>query len=393
MFGLAAAALLQFSPQNGISIDWPAVQRLRRPWQRPDLAVITLMFVLVFAGIWQGGDELYWLERLRIKLPLLVIPLVFIMIPRFTRRELCLLLYFLLIWLTVNSIGISVNYWLHFDAIQAAMLQGQPMPTPGNHIRFSVLLAYGMISGGYLISQQFYYRYRWERPVIISMTIFLFLFSHLLSVRSGLVVTYIMLGVMAIYLAFRIQRYWIGLAVITLLVCMPLAGYYYLPSFRAKIQYMLYDRWMYERGQGGLYADSGRIASLQVGYDIWKAHPIVGVGPGNFRAIVHERFTRQYPQRPHALMPHNQFLYVLAAQGVIGLLIFSVAFLYPLLYRRHYRQPHLLAFYLIFIGINMLEHHLENSVGIASFVILLCLCLKSIPEKELGAQIPTTGSD
>jgi len=73
------------------------------------------------------------------------------------------------------------------------------------------------------------------------------------------------------------------------------------------------------------------------------------------------------------LMPHNQFLFVLAGVGILGLSLFLLALLIPLFYRSAYRHPFFLGFYLIFLCAFMVEHTIENAVGVGSFLLFLLL--------------------
>lgn len=380
MMGLAVAALIRFKPPGSWRPAWDisAIKQLIRPWQQPALASIGILFLIVlFSGV-LGGDMAYWAGRLRIKLPLLVIPLMFIMFPRFRSREVYGFYYLLLIWMSLLAVGIGVNYVLDAAAINELIKQGKPMPTPGNHIRLSILMTYAVISGIFLYWKGFYWKTRRERPVILGLSIFLFLFLHFLSVRSGLVVLYATLLVMGLSYAIKTRKYWIGVLALSVMLLAPVAAYYLVPSFRAKMEYMSYDRWMHQREQGALYADSGRITSLKVGYEIFKEHPFLGIGVGHIQREVHSTFENQYPDLPNPLMPHNQLLYVLATTGILGLLLFCVGFFFPLFYRHNYRHPMVLASYTVFSMIIMLEHNLENSGGIAFFTFFLCLLLNHL---------------
>ncbi|MCB0628960.1 MAG: O-antigen ligase family protein [Saprospiraceae bacterium] len=378
MFGLAVAALVHFpDPKSWIPApDWRSIDQLIHPWRYPVLSVTGVLFLIVLLSGVQGGDLQYWLERLRIKLPLLVIPLMFLMFPRLAGRQVRSLYYLLIILMSFLCLGIGVNYALHAEAINTSIKQGQPMPTPGNHIRFSLILAYTVVCGIYLYQKNFYWKFRWERKLILGLSLFLFLFMHFLSVRSGLLAMYSAILVMSLSYAFNTKKYWIVVGAIALITILPVLAYLLVPSFRAKMEYMSYDRWKHQRNEGGLYADSGRIASLEVGWEIFKLHPLIGVGTGHMQQAVDQTFQTKYPLVPHPLMPHNQLLYAAASWGIIGLAVFLWAFFYPLFYQRNYRRPLILVSYTLFFAMCMLEHNLETTVGIAFYSFFLCLLLQ-----------------
>ena len=382
MFGLAIAALTEINGKR-VSIDIPAIKRLIRPYNYPFLAVISLLFLVVFISIWQGGDVSYWLRRLRVKMPLLVMPLMFIMFPRFSSKQVFGLFYLLLVCMAVISLGVGVNYLLDMESINTLIKQGKSIPSPVNHIRYSVLVAYGIICGTYLWYKKFYWQFKWERHLILGLTIFLFLFLHLFAVRSGLLVLYATLFVMTIYLMIRSKRLWLGAIVLAVIILTPILSYKYVPSFQAKVLYMDYDRWVYQRGAQDFTADSGRIFSLVVGYELFKKHPVFGLGTGNMKTEVEKAFMEKRPDAPHPLMPHNQALYTLTATGLFGFLVSLFAFLYPLFYKKNYRHPMLLASFTVFLSLFMVEHTLENSAGIAFYVFFLCLLLNWLNKPDV----------
>ena len=182
---------------------------------------------------------------------------------------------------------------------------------------------------------------------------------------------------------FQTKKYWLGLAVGLGLAALPVLAWFAIPSFQTKIRYAVYDRYMYNKGKGGLYADSGRIVSLNVGWDIFKANPVLGVGAGNLDREVKKGFAEKYPEYVEPLMPHNQFLFVMAGTGVIGLLIFLYAVFLPFFFQKNFSYPPLLCFYAIFLFTFMIEHTIENAIGVGTFVFFLVLMLSMLNrEKE-----------
>lgn len=358
--------------------DREGIGRMLRIYRYPAFFAVTLFFFVVFLSFWQTTDFGYWLERLRIKVPFLVFPLIFLAFPRFSERQVDGLFYALLFLLTLTSIGVGVYYLLHAEAIDALMLQGRPMPTPRNHIRYSLLMAMGVIGGIWLYRKQFYWRYPVERKLIGLMTVFLFVFIHFLAVRSGLLTLYIALAVLLVRHIFWSRHYKSALVMLLVLFVLPVGAYFAFPPLQSKVAYMRYDLLMYKANEGALYADSGRIVSLKAGWDIWRQYPVFGVGAGNLGREVNREFRTKYPEFKQTLMPHNQFLFVAAGTGLAGLGLFCVALFYPLFYRKNYRNDLMLAFYTISLTAFMIEHSIENSLGVGFFVFFLTLFLNHL---------------
>ena len=257
------------------------------------------------------------------------------------------------------------------------------MPTPRNHIRFSLTLALGIIAGAYLYWEKFYLKYRWEPKMILGVTAFLFVFIHLLSVRSGLACLYMAIICLSARHVYLTRNYWIGFGVLLFLLLAPVVAYYTIPSFKAKIAYVKYDRWIRANDKPGEdYSDSARLVSLKIGMQIGNEHPLVGIGAGNLKPEVYRRYAELYPEVEEPKMPHNQFVSVYAGTGIIGLLLFLVAFLYPLFYNKNYRNPLFLGFHVIVFTSFLAENTIENSIGVAFYASYLLLGLNYLSRKD-----------
>ena len=113
---------------------------------------------------------------------------------------------------------------------------------------------------------------------------------------------------------------------LVLLVSVPVLAYKMVPSFYNKINYAKYELWMQRQGEAhDQLSDAGRLLSWRIGYDIWQAHPWLGVGPGNLKQEVMAVYAEDYPGVTRKRMPHNQFLSVAAGSGIVGLLVFLFA--------------------------------------------------------------------
>jgi len=337
----------------------------------PQFWMLCGLFFFTFWGVWDIQDMGYWLSRLRIKIPFLVLPLAFFFLPRPSNRSLDGLLYYLVWLLTLTSLGVLFNYLLHIEAINQMIKQGKPIPLPCNHVRFSLLLVFGILSSLYLYFQGFFWRRPKEKYLQLGMAAFLFLFIHILSVRTGIVVLYSTLLLLTIRYVFKTRRYGVGLGLLTVLLIFPFLAYQTIPSLRAKVDYVKYDLFMYRHGHTDKdLSDAGRWISLQMGWEVFREHPWLGVGAGNLKQAVQQKYTAKYPElsEEERKMPHNQFLSMLAAGGIIGALLFTLIFFYPLFYESNYRHWLLLGLYII-TGLSFLvENTIENAMGVGFFL-------------------------
>jgi len=381
MMGLLILGLLNLDQIDGryrLSLNKDLLVRLRDARKYLSFFVIPLFFFIVLLSFWQTiGDSSYFLERLRIKLPFLILPVAFLGLPPFSKRQVNLLLFFLLLFVTICSLGVGINYAIHFDAINAKLGRGQTMTTPGNHIRFSILTAVSIIGGIYLIVENYYWKRKFERILIKGLTFYLFVFIHLLSVKSGILCLYVALGILIGRYMYLSKKYMIGISALLIIPIIFMLAFSTMPSFKQKINYMIYDYQQYAKGAGGQYADAGRTTSLKAGYELFMQAPLFGTGAGNLRWKIKELYKEKYDDYISPLMPHNQFLFVLAGTGLFGFSFFLIAFLVPLFHRNAYRHHFFLGFYMIFLGAFMIEHTIESAVGVGTFIFFLLLILNS----------------
>ena len=338
--------------------------------------ILILFLFIVLINFWKTGSDVdYLIDRLRIKLPFLVLPLAFLGFAKFTKSQVQSILLFLLIFMSINGLGIAINYVLDFQQIQDNIGLGHPMPTPRNHINFALITAISIIGGIYLIFTKYQKDHKIVYRLIIGLTIFLFLFIHFLSVRSGLVCLYGALFILTIRQILIAKNKVIAISLLLGIIAFPFIAYKTVPSLNRKISYMMYDLKQYSEGKGGVYADSGRLISLKAGLELFKEAPILGIGAGNVRLQMHQKYADKFPDYTPR-MPHNQFVYVLTGTGILGLLIFLGILFTPLIIHRRYQNMFFLGVFIIFLTAFMLEHLIENAVGVAMFVFFNLLILQ-----------------
>lgn len=386
MMALVILGFLDFNTTaNGTKVKWtwsPFI-KLKQLSKYSHILVITLYFFIVLFSIWQvEADNNYLLERLRIKVPFLLMPLAYLGLPKLSKLSFHRILYYFMVVMTISTIGVLVLYATNFEEVNILLKQGQHMATPCNHIRFSQLVALSVLAGWYLIKEKYSYGIGFHSLIIKTLTVFLFLSIHILSVKTGIITLYAALIILALRHIYTNRNFKVGILILATIILLPVLAYKLVPSFQGKAHYTLYDWQMYGEGQGSNYGDSGRITSLKVGMDIFRKSPIIGVGAGNLRREVVRDFDTNYPQYDRPLMPHNQFIFVLAGSGIFGFLFFLLAIFYPLLYKRAYRNDFYLGFYVLFLVSFMIEHTIESALGVGMFSFLILMCLLNIHNEK-----------
>jgi len=338
--------------------------------------VVTLFFFLVFITGLYSSDFDYWLERLRIKLPFLLFPFAFASMSQMKQRDCLTILYFFLTLLFVSTLLVGFEYWKNYEVITDGLGKGRPIPTPVNHIRYSLMIALGTVGGLVLWYRNFYWKKKWERWVILGMTLFLFFFIHVLSVRSGILVLYACLLFLSLRFAFLQKKYALGIAGAIVLLCLPIIAYRTLEGFKQKVDYTIWDWEQYYYDLPLRSSDASRIISYKVGMEVCKKNKWLGVGAGDLKKEVHQIYKNQYPDITKKKMPHNQFLSICAGTGWIGLAIFLFAFFFPLFYKKIKHDAIFLSLHIIIFASFFTENTIENSVGVAFYAFFLLLGIK-----------------
>jgi O-antigen ligase len=341
-----------------------------------------VFFVYLLSALNSTEDNYFLLERIRLKLPFLALPVAFVVFKnKISRQQFHSYLYLFLLLLLVTSVTISFQFFKNLSGILHAYSEGRVIETPFNHIRYSLMISFGIITGFYLFVKGFYIRYSWERWLILAATIFLIYFQHLLAVRSGIAAIYLCAIYMIFYFIFRIKNFKRALMLFAVILFVPMIAYFTIPSVKLRINYMQYDLqqlFVFQNASG--LSDAGRILSIEKGMELFKEHPLTGVGIGDLKVEMKKKLDAA-PEHPQdVLLPHNQFVFVAAGTGVFGLLVFVIAICLPLMRRRYLKNWLFVCFHIIILSSFFTEATIEEQMGTdfyLSFLLLMYIFIQS----------------
>ncbi|PHI20503.1 hypothetical protein CEQ90_07055 [Lewinellaceae bacterium SD302] len=363
IIGICVVGILDIP--KGINPRWR--RRVRAGLQDPFSWAVLALYLILLLGVWQTEDWGYYVERLRIKAALLWVPIGWWGIPKLRAVERQGVILFFCVMMLIVGIGVTLNYLLDYEAINQAIREGRAVPVPRNHIRFSLLVSLATISGLELARVNAFGRIV---PWLI-IAACLFLFQHLLAVRSGLVCAYLGVGTMLLVYVLKSKNWRVGVAALLLLLAVPMVAYLTVPSLRAKVAYARYELWRQENKLESLeYSDAGRLTSIRFGMKLFRENPIMGVGAGNLRMRMDALYAEQLPAA-EAKRPHNQFVSVLAGGGLLSFVPFVLALLWLLFGKCRWRDPAFAAVWVIMISSCLVENTLENSAGLGIFCFFL----------------------
>ncbi len=376
MIGLLAVGVfeIQLKPfRLGFNPNyWKNLKQLPR---RKDLLAVIGVFLLIVLSYWNSEATADWSNQVRVKLPFLLLPLAFVQLPRLSERQLAHVFYIFLLLATLACVGTGINYALDYKYITNSINLGKSIPTPIHHIRFSLMIAFSVVAGVWLRFIGHYWLKPSEKHLIATLTGFLFVFQHVLSVRSGLVVLYAALVIMSIYFVFYTKKIKLFAIILPLLVIVPLVAVQTIPTLKNKIGYLRYDLDMFRNGNRAGFSDGQRFISWEIGGIVFQKNSTWGTGFGDLKNELANVYKTNYPDLKPKL-PHNQFLLFAAGMGWTGLLAFVTLFLFPLFYKKNYRFVVFAAFYTIITLSFLFENTLSSAFGTGIYLFFLLILMQ-----------------
>lgn len=348
---------------------WSKVKSNKQTW------LLTIpFFIYLLSGINSDNTSL-WLTRLNSNLSFIFIPIGLLGFGPF-RKKIFHSLIFIFIGITaLSALVLSVKYFFNFDAYNDLYKVAKTIPTPILHVRYSTYICLATLLGLYLLIVRSAIFGSKSKKIIIALTGFLFIFLHVLAVRTGLVYFYVScLSVFALY-CYKQKSLSPFVGIILLLSLAGFLSYNLLPSVYNKVHYTLYDIGKRNSIEDRhLYSDVIRFASMDVGYQVAKKYPFVGAGIGDLEAEMDKVYDIKYPDFPaeSRFIPINQYLLTFAAFGLFGFLIFYSALFSPL-FNGGYKDYYYILFYTGAAVVFLVECGVELQLGKVFFLTLLCL--------------------
>lgn len=360
---------------------------LRTFFSSPVLWGMSLLFVLpLISGLW-SEDKKEWLSVLRLKLPLLALPLAFAAPFSFSKKQWTIAGYIFIIAVTAGTLWSMSKYMVSIETINASYLKAKSIATPLNndHVRFSWLVSAAILLCG-LMGWQLR---KQQRVVSISLLVcaawFIF-YLHILAARTGLFALYIIVLGTAAWLIVSKAKPKYGIAILFLLALLPLSAYWLLPSFQNRIKYIMYDYGYFKEMHylpGG--NDASRVISLRAGWNLLVANPLTGTGTGDISTEVRKWDAVHYPGMLSADMiyPSSEWLIYGLACGWAGVLLFTIIIFLPCFTKRKNNLAWLLLNLTAISGF-LFDMGLEVQFGIFIYSFLVLWWWKWLdPQKQI----------
>jgi len=329
---LLSSALIVFILASFVHKNF--LQQLKELFSSPFLWSMTVLFFIpLVSGLW-SEDLAHWSRIMRIKLPLLLLPICFAGLKEFRFRDWEKIGWSFIILMLLGS-GWSIFYYLlDIKAVHAGYLQSHAIITPlkNDHVRFSLLVAIAIFTAIFLILKK-------RNDYTTALKVFLFItlsalvvFLHVLAVRTGLVCFYLSLFIFIGWLLWNKKYLVRSISLLLVIIVLPVASYFALPTFKNRIRYFNYDisfvkKNIYLPGSN----DGTRIISIKAGWDIQQQNPITGVGIGDVEKEMNHWYDAHHRQmiQSDKILPSSEWVMYGAATGWPGFILFTIVMLIP----------------------------------------------------------------
>ncbi len=224
--------------------------------------------------------------------------------------------------------------------------------------------------------------------------IFLFIISYLLASRNMMALLYISLIGFAFFYLFRRKKYLEGATLIMGLGIGAFLIFKFFPDTVNRFRELLYTHYDYKSQAaeshyaGTLTAEQWnganfRLAAWPCGWQVFKEHPVTGVGLGDKR----EELMKVFQQRGFKFAidtnrnVHNNYLDILLSTGLVGFLLFMSGWLVLPFIRVVRNRDGLACMIIVTFAVAMItEDYFDRSIGgmLFGFFVLLMMTAKRI---------------
>lgn len=349
-------------------------QEFLKDIQSPFNFTLVLIFGAVLVTAAFHGEWVRHMDKALLMLPYLVLPIAFSLIGKLRRQT---ILVFIIGYVSITFLfaaGVFIGYLISPVDYIEKISQGQAIRTPSSHIRFSMLVAVAIVLSQITVHSGLFRLVKPQKTILILLGSILFVFLHFLAVKTGLLTLYLaIIGYLSLQAIYR-KSYRGLLWAVLLIISSALISYQIFPSFKAKIHYSIWDISQYGQEDNAYLSDTYRLKSMVYGIETFKSSPVRGVGYHRLDDETRQVYLRHEESAESVKLPHNSFIYILAASGLIGAILSFPGIILPFFRQRFDVNPYLLPIGIILWISCIVEPTLETTIGI-HFHLLFVLIL------------------
>jgi O-antigen ligase len=342
---------------------------------------LTISFVALLPSVFYSENTHYYTQKLQIALPYLLLPLALVKIPKLAKINYLKIYFIYFAGILLICLFAFVNYLLNQEVINQLYLESKVMPTlVTHHPTLSLMVVFAAYVAYYLFPKEEILFFKQEKMMLGIGGVFLFIFMHIFSVRSGLLALYIVLFLEILRIAVHKKQLKQAMLAGIGIVLIGTATMVLSPTVSNKITNTTQDLSNYKnKGSANNQSLSSRIISYKNAIRIAQESSIwFGCGLGDIDDLNQEIFAKDYPDVSKPIDPHNQYLFYYAAIGIVGLVIFMIGFYFPLVYKKAYQNRLLFVHYVVISVGFLFEAPMASQLGVAYSSIFILLPLQHL---------------
>jgi O-antigen ligase len=341
-----------------------------------------LFFIPFISGLW-SSDLDKWSDVVRIKLPLLFLPLAFAGQWTFSKKQWQTIASVFILCIAAGCVWSLADYLQNASQINESYQRAKTILTPleDDHVRYSWQVGVGVIL---LITLWHQTKGKSAKLALAFVVVFFIIYLHVLSARTGLLSLYIFLLVYGMSFLHQIKKKTHFFTIIACTAALPLLAYFTLPTFKARLHYNLYDLSFVQKTQylpGS--SDGARIMSIKAGWQVLRQNPL-GVGAGDIMMEADKWYASHVPQvlSTDKFYPSSEWLMYGGFAGWPGVVLFTAIMLVPFFRRPKKFQLFWIAFHLTAACSFAFDMGLEVQYGVLLYALVTFWWWKWLNENE-----------
>lgn len=292
-------------------------------------------------------------------------------------------------WAVYRSIQENNSAWLYNDALSYLIRQ--------QSIYTSLLVNISIYVFAYHL---FYFRLPKKYKLLLCLGIvFLFIISYLLASRNMMLILYSTVIVFSFLFILKKKRYRQGFALLLGILISVFLVFRFLPKTSNRFKELAYTQFDFQSQAKESHYGSEltpdqwnganfRLAAWQCGWQLFKEHPLAGVGLGDkkdelFKIYEQKRFHFAIATQKNV---HNNYLDILYSMGVAGLFLFLSGWIFLPFIRFISNRDGLAFIILLTFSLAMLtENYFDRSIGAMLFGFFITFLLAASTKKNTGS--------
>lgn len=204
-------------------LDREVIGKFRRFFSNKAALIIASVFFIHVIGLLWTSDFAYASKDLRIKLPLLALPVIISTSPRINRRT---FYHLVTLFIAANVFGSLVSI---VKLVTSDVIEIRNISVFISHIRFALNLSFAVFAGMFLFFRNDYApgHLRW---LFLVVSLWLFVFLVLMESITGLGVVLITSMILLLLFIFHIRQLYLKLASLLVMIAIPVSVFFLLQS-------------------------------------------------------------------------------------------------------------------------------------------------------------------